>query len=291
MELAKTVVLGELGRELAGLVAGASWAGQAAILGRARMLLEKLYHAPAAVAPAQEPAGMAAGWQAVRLTDAAGLEEIVCWSEVDDGQVRGQWRGGVLTGLWVQAGGDFWSSQAAPYGETWASSAEQTPGPGDLELDRRIEERVRAAKQEVAQTRMQPGWVCQSCGWGNDADEARCRGCLAPRSPSAQGPTAAGTGAVGGMAATPAAVRGAVSPSGAMELPDGWQDLLDQLRDELIEKVTDGLKQAAEESGASAGKNKQPERACVRCGKPVSAAHRFCPACGAEQPSIGATPQ
>ena len=72
MELAKTVALGELGRELAGLVAGASWAGQAAILGRARMLLEKLYHAPAEVAPAQEPAGTAAEWQAVRLADTGG---------------------------------------------------------------------------------------------------------------------------------------------------------------------------------------------------------------------------
>ena len=291
MELAKTIALGELGRELAGLVAGASWAGQAAILGRAHMLLEKLYHAPAEVAPAQEPAGTAAEWQAVRLADTGGQEEIVCWSEADDGQVRGQWRNGVLTGIWVQAGSDFWSSQAAPYGDTWASSAEQTPGPGDLALDRRIEERIRAAKQEVAQTRMQPGWVCQNCGWENDAEEARCCGCLAPRSPSAQGLMAAGTGAVGGIAATPAEVWGAVSPSGAMELPDGWQDLLDQLRDELIEKVADGLKQAAEGSGANAGKNKQPERACVRCGKPVSATHRFCPVCGAEQPSIGANAQ
>ena len=86
------------------------------------MLLEKLYHAPAEAAPAQEPAGMAAGWQAVRLADAAGQEEIVCWSEADDAQVRGQWRGGVLTGLWVQVGSDFWSSQAGPYGDTWASS-------------------------------------------------------------------------------------------------------------------------------------------------------------------------
>ena len=180
MELAKIVTLGELGRELTGLVAGASWAGQAAVLSRARVLLEKLYRAPAEAAPAQEPAGTAAGWQAVRLADAAGQEEIVCWSEADDSQVRGQWRGGVLTGLWVQAGSDFWSSQASPYGDTWASSAEETPGPGDQVLDRRLEERVRAAKREVAQARAAPGWVCQRCGWENAAEDARCRGCLAP---------------------------------------------------------------------------------------------------------------
>ena len=291
MELAKIVTLGDLSRELAGLVAGASWAGQAAVLGRARMLLEKLYRAPAEAAPAQEPAGMAAGWQAVRLADAAGQEEIVCWSAADDAQVRGQWRGGVLTGLWVQVGSDFWSSQAGPYGDTWASSAEQTPGPGDQELDRRLEERVRAAKQEVAQTRTQPGWVCRSCGWENATEDARCRGCLAPHGPSAKGLMAAGTGAAGGMAATPAEVRGTVSASGAMELPDGWQDLLDQLRDELIGKVTDGLKKAAEEGETSAGKNNQAERICVRCGKPVSVNHRFCPVCGAEQPPVGANPK
>jgi hypothetical protein len=291
MELAKTVALGELGRELTGLVAGASWAGQAAVLGRARMLLEKLHRAPAVAAPTQEPAGIAAGWQAVRLADAAGQEEIVCWSEADDAQVRGQWRDGVLTGLWVQAGSDFWSSLAGPYGDTWASSAEETPGPGDQVLDRRLEERVRAAKQEVAQTRMQPGWVCQSCGWENVAEDARCRGCLAPHSPIAKDLMAAGTGVVGGMAATPSGVRGTFSASGAMEMPDGWQDLLDQLRDELMGKVTDGLKKAAEEGGTSAGKDKQAERTCVRCGKPMSATHRFCPVCGAEQPPVGATPK
>ena len=245
MEMVKTIFLGELSRELTGLVAGAAWAGEAAVLSRSRVLLETIRARPAEVPTFEQEALPSSGWRAIRVADDAGHEEVLCWSEADNAQVRGQWRGGVLAGVWVQVGSDFWSSQAAPFGETWASSKGDTPGPGDESFSRRLEVQVREAWQKLEQDRARPAWVCARCGWENGEDDARCRGCLGPRAASEDQVLAASLGAVGGIAAVPAAVRGELSASGEMEMPSGWQDLADQLRDELIARIKDGLGKAA----------------------------------------------
>jgi hypothetical protein len=92
------------------------------------------------------------------------------------------------------------------------------------------------------------------------------------------------------MAAVPAEVRGALGASGQMEMPDGWQDLVDQLRDELLKKVKDGLTKLAQEERKGAVQGSQAGRTCIRCAKPIGATHRFCQVCGAEQPRDGAVP-
>jgi hypothetical protein len=97
MEQITLVELGDLGRELSGLSAAASWAGQAAVLSRAGVLLEKLYAAPA-VRPLVEAEDRAAQrWQAIRVAGDAGRVEILCWNQAESTQVRGHWRDGVQT--------------------------------------------------------------------------------------------------------------------------------------------------------------------------------------------------
>lgn len=130
-----------------------------------------------------------------------------------------------------------------------------------------------AKARALAELHRQPtgvSWLCENCGWPNEAEAALCEACSLPGRQPAATPSSTSGERVEWSESDPATGE-AVFGRGILP------EVLDAAQSELLETAIErGLK--------SMWRSVSKRRVCVACEAEISAEARFCELCGAAQP-------